>query len=661
LTTLDDFVRHRAMRADATTQLADRVRQVDPDAAHYLAATARRVAEGRFVVLLLGCFSSGKSSLLNAMLGQPVLPVKVNPCTAILTEVTYGATPSVTVRWRDGREENWVVEAFVQQFQLHTDEGAAGSEAADRFGDVERATVRWPLPLLQHGVVVVDTPGLDDDPTRTARTLASLPDADAVIFVLSATRFLSELERRTLRQDLLPLGLRNLFFPVTMVDLLDALVSDPAAEIQRMNDRAREALGPLCVVDEQDRFSERYAPLDARAGLRARWDRTAGTRREPVDEAELSRSGLSHFEGSLERFLVNERGVAQLHHLEAAIERVRVDLTRRAALDRRTASASVDELRRRHEEQTPRLQELQAIARRVARVTDAFIERQQQSVFHDLRTFVAAIERDLPEAVSTMDLGGSATLDLLTPRGRSRVEAKLREQLHGWLEERLAAWQHALRPTIEASLRALRAELSADADDFDRLAASIVTDFAGGALAVPTTADGEPEVEPVERWFSVAVGAVLLSPGAMAAGWSEGYEGALKGAASRLGVRVAVLTLGALLGPVGWAGVALYVVSDAVLLLLTGGGQLHRLRQHVADRLSGQLIAQVDAGRDELSRRVAVGFAPWRQGLVGAAEAEATALAAMLDATLAERERAVRDAVEREAIWTDVLASFSDH
>ena len=116
-------------------------------------------------------------------------------------------------------------------------------------------------------------------------------------------------------------------------------------------------------------------------------------------------------------------------------------------------------------------------------------------------------------------------------------------------------------------------------------------------MRLPGTDPKHPKVDPVERWFSVAMGAVLLSPGAMAAGWTDGYEGALKGAASRLGVRLALLTLGALLGPVGWAGLVLYVVSDAVLLVLTGGSQLKRLRDQVAERLRGQLVAQVDAAR----------------------------------------------------------------
>jgi len=633
---LDDFVQRRDRAAAVLDTLADTIGELaDPRHCTQLRLAATRAREGRFVVLLLGCFSSGKSTLLNALLGRPVLPVKVNPCTAILTEVVHGDQPGVEVRFRDGRVEPHTVESFLEAYQLRTgSEDEAGAEVSDRFGDIDRAVVRWPLDLLEHGVVLLDTPGLDDDPTRTARTLASLPDADAVIFTLSATRFLTELERKTLRRDLLPLGLTNLFFPTTMVDLLPHVSADPEAELARIRAEAAEVLGPL--------GEGRFFPVNARGALQG-----------------LPSTGMPAFEHSLERFLIDERGQAQLLHLLGTAQRIRDDLVRQARVDRATAETSVDELRSRQADLEPRFVELERIQTRVCRTVDHFISRTKTVIWQDLRDLMARAELDLPDAVAQFDLGGLASLDLLTERGRARVESRLRTELESWLEGRIAHWQSGLEPKLEAALTDLRNELAADAQDFDDIAAGIVTDFAGGALDLPTPELEQRDVDPVERWFSVAVGAVLLSPGTVAAGWSEGYEGAMKGAAGRLGVRLAILGIGALLGPIGWAGLLLYAVSDAVLLFLTGGQQLKRLRDKLAGTLQGKLVSQADSSREEIEARVAENLQPIRDALVAAAAAEAADVRALLDQTIRERQAAIRDAASREARWAEVLEVFA--
>ncbi|MFT7520959.1 MAG: GTPase SAR1 family protein, partial [Kiritimatiellia bacterium] len=484
------FALRRTRAADTLDGLADAVDDLGGEvsrAADRLRTTAARAREGRFVVLLVGCFSSGKSTLLNALLGQPVLPVKVNPCTAILTELVYSDVPSVEVRFRDGRPpEVLTPEAFLQRYQLRTltDEDA-GAEVRDRFGAVDRAVVSWPLPLLRNGVVLIDTPGLDDDDVRTARTLASLPDADAVIFVLAATRFLTDLERRTLRRELLPLGLTNLFFPVTMVDLVDALSDNPERDLLALNQQAQEALGPLCQVNDKDRFDQRFFPLNARGGLHARWDRAAQQRRTEPHVAELESTGLAAFEDHLERFLVSERGNAQLMHLVGQATLAHDVVARQAAMDEATASASVEDLRERAEKLQPRFSELETIADRVADSVDHFIVRQQNAVWHSLRGFLAETEDQLEDAINGFDLGTVPGFDLLTTRGRKRVEQALQEQLESWLDERVQEWQNSLRPHLEGALHGLRQELAADAQDFDALAREIVTDFAGGTLELP--------------------------------------------------------------------------------------------------------------------------------------------------------------------------------
>jgi GTPase SAR1 family protein len=659
MTSLSEFQGRRRAASAALGDVADGIvpeelgLEAEIDA---LRSLSGRLRDGRFRVLLIGCFSAGKSTLLNALCGEPVLPVKVNPCTAILTEVRWGEQPGVEVH-RGESVESMSLPAFLAEYQLRaTEVSEAGAEVTDRFSGVDKAVLSWPLGLLRDGVSLVDTPGLDDDEVRTARTLSSLPEADAVIFVLNASRFLTDLERRLVRQQLLPRGLTNLFFPVTMADLLEALSDDPAGERDRVRSRAEQVLTPLCQVDGRSVLDERFFLLDARGALLSRWDRTQKAPRIPPDEAALRKSGVPTFEAALARFLVEERGRVEIERTFGAIRRLRSEVGRRAELDRATALATAEELRKRQEDLLPQFAELEAIARRVGRTVDGFVERQKIAVWQDLRDFLARTEEDLPDAVARFDLGALRGIDLLTPRGRDRVEAHIKEQLETWLAERTAAWQQEMRPRLEGSLAQLKLQLAGDASDFDRLSAGIITDFTGGVTLLvddPQNPGGEPGA--AERWVSVAMGAVFLSPASMAAGWTEGYEGALKG----FGFWVAKIAIATLLGPVGWAALLVYVLADALLLVLTGQGQLKKVRDQVAVGLRGKLVARADAVKDEIARNVGDGLAPLRDGIVAAADADATRLKDQLERTISQRERTLSDASSRGAAWGRVEGLLS--
>jgi hypothetical protein len=67
-------------------------------------ALAERLREGRFYVVCVGQFKRGKSTLLNALVGEPVLPTGVIPITAAVTVVRHGER--LTARVRFG-ERDW--------------------------------------------------------------------------------------------------------------------------------------------------------------------------------------------------------------------------------------------------------------------------------------------------------------------------------------------------------------------------------------------------------------------------------------------------------------------------------------------------------------------------------------------------------------------------
>lgn len=152
---------------------------------------AERLAAGRFLVSVVGDFNRGKSTLINALLGEGVLPTGVLPLTAVSTEVAYGE-PRTTVEHRDGSRVD-IDPADLGDFVTE-----AGNPTNGR--QVRRVEVRGRWPLLEPGVVLVDTPGIASvhrHNTEAAR--AALLDADGAVLVLSADTPLSEQERDVLR------------------------------------------------------------------------------------------------------------------------------------------------------------------------------------------------------------------------------------------------------------------------------------------------------------------------------------------------------------------------------------------------------------------------------------------------------------------------------
>ena len=68
-----------------------------------LADLRRRLGEQRLHVAILGQFKRGKSTVLNALLGESLLPTAIVPVTAIPTHVQAGATPRVAISFRGSR------------------------------------------------------------------------------------------------------------------------------------------------------------------------------------------------------------------------------------------------------------------------------------------------------------------------------------------------------------------------------------------------------------------------------------------------------------------------------------------------------------------------------------------------------------------------------
>ena len=157
-----------------------------------IASLASRLEDNNLEVALFGRVSSGKSSLLNALLETDVLPVGVNPITAVPTRLRYGSVLRAEVTYATGHIEEITIDEFRN---LVSEAGNPGNQR-----NVARATVEIPSPRLSQGIVLVDTPGLGSLARRGAvETMAYLPACDLAILLIDAGATLNEEDIGTLR------------------------------------------------------------------------------------------------------------------------------------------------------------------------------------------------------------------------------------------------------------------------------------------------------------------------------------------------------------------------------------------------------------------------------------------------------------------------------
>lgn len=271
-----------------------------------------RIAEDRFNLLVVGRFSRGKSSLMNAVLGMDRLPTGVMPVTSVITSVEYANPETLHIEFQGNRLG---FEVPMQDLTEYTTErGNPGNRR-----EVQVARVGLTAEILRRGFFFVDSPGLGSAISQNTRTTeAFLPEADALVMVSGYDGPLSDDEVRVLQ--LLSRSRLRLFFVLNKQDTVSA------SERQEVCAYVGGRLGEIW--SEQ---SPRLFSLSALEGLRAK---------RQGDERALEASGLADFERELTRFLVDDKGGEFIRSACERVTRVLAALkesTQRDALHERVA------------------------------------------------------------------------------------------------------------------------------------------------------------------------------------------------------------------------------------------------------------------------------------------------------------------------------------
>ncbi len=222
----------------------------DKGGLHLLAAEVREeripaLQQGRMSVVVLGEFNHGKSTVVNALLGEEILPTGITPTTAVITHLVYGEEPAAGIQPPRGGERTQVAYEDIGPAIRHEEE--SGQEP-------EYVEIQYPNELLEDSLVLVDTPGVNDISRQKVEiTYGYVPKADVILYVLDATQVLKKSEITFIKDRLLKANRERIIF---VLGKTDALSDEDVAEVEAY---ARERLADLIGPVELFAFSAREA------------------------------------------------------------------------------------------------------------------------------------------------------------------------------------------------------------------------------------------------------------------------------------------------------------------------------------------------------------------------------------------------------------------
>ncbi|HJL18687.1 MAG TPA: dynamin family protein [Sandaracinaceae bacterium LLY-WYZ-13_1] len=382
---LSDYQR---LKSDVLASLREVVGLAEDTGARSLAERLRddripRLEEERFHLVVLGEFNHGKTTFVNALLGAPVLPTGVTPTTAVIHHVVHGETPHARAV-AESNEHDVPVEQVADY--------VVGGKAAEE--EVRYLQVDYPASILEGGVILVDTPGVNDlNSTRAEITYSYLPKADAILFLLDAGQILKESERAFIANKLLTQSKDKVLFVINKIDLLD---DEEKAEALAY---ARTHLSRL--VDEPKVYA--VSAQEALGG-------------------DPSGSGLDHLTDELRTYLTEERGRVLLDNALDAGLRASATLEQSIRVQKRALEMDQAELERR----------LGALEKDLSH-SEEMAEKRERQIRESLSGVKALVRRE------TEEFGKRFSLALPGEIESSKAE-DLKRYLPGFMEERFRAF-----------------------------------------------------------------------------------------------------------------------------------------------------------------------------------------------------------------------------
>jgi len=442
-TTLDEELKKVNADGEALADLADRAAVIAKDLglddrSNTITDLAARGRNRTFQIIFAGEFNSGKSTAINALLGEPVMPMKVLEANAILTRIRYGRQKRAVLYPAAGGTPQ---EVPYEQFAQHI---VVDSKDRKKANPWKSADLHYPADILRQGIIVVDPPGTNALPERQELTTREAANSDAAVFLFFSTQAFKETEHNFIVGSL---DGKETFWLVGHADYLTP--EDTAAVRAYLEQRLRE------IRPYDDTIPSRIFFVDARLAQQAAAQQK---------NSDFAASGMKDFFDALGHFISGDRHRAKMQSLC-------VDLgVSLAALDQAAESQRLD-TERKQNEVVQRYAKLQAELKAVAGDADSAVQRLTNRIFpltdrvrRTVRSKIRGLPGDPPFRSSDIvlsEMPSFATRMGFDQEKRDRIIDSIRRQVVRMTQENLRDW---FRREVS---RDIQADLDTELEKFD--------------------------------------------------------------------------------------------------------------------------------------------------------------------------------------------------
>lgn len=598
--------------------------------ANNLQNMARKLESGKFRFLIIGDFNRGKSTILNALFKQKLLPMGATATTAIPTFVKYGHQKEVIVYKKNGATERLSLEDYRKNYTLNSKH--VKDKVKRIFKNVEEwldpldfAEFYFPLDALYGGVEFVDTAGLNHTIEEDERTFSFVQSCHAIFFVLSADEQFTQKEQEYLKRFLNKKKEIENFEKTTEITIQEDRYIENSYEGDDLARPIFYLINKWENVEDEDKDEIREAFTEAFSKclgieltkIEQMWgesvfDVHAKTALEKLGRGEhYDNTGLDVFEERLNSFLIHERLTTEIIQ---AVDSAKIASTQVVEkVDDRLAilSENVESLEKKISEADPHIavmrKIIQVLEAKTSDLKDSCINKIGKEYISYFSELVSNFERDfsIPSAHGLVD------------SQREEYAQNLQRQLAEYRQRKLDSWHEISKGIVLEYLSNLKDYFQDEISEYSTKREQIREILNGKSFSI----EERIQISSHENFSSGDISLTAAKAGAMtkmlvgATGGVLGVTTAGIGASTAANVYAGthiLLAAGMSLTPVGWALIGAGIATGGALAWWQRRNEIQKFQDDMKKRVKKEFEKILDTSKVlNLKEKVGELFSPF--------------------------------------------------